>query len=76
LRCVYCETDVDTEAEGSDHALVVADTSRKTFSHGLAALTKAPAEKLKHLVIYRNEADAVAAGFQSREIRPGKLRIG
>jgi aspartate carbamoyltransferase catalytic subunit len=76
LRCVYCETDVDKEAEGSDVALVVADASRKTFSHGLAALTKAPAEKLKHLVIHRNEADALAAGFQSREIRPGKLRMG
>jgi len=73
LRCAYCETDI--EAETADAAFVVADTSRKTFSHGLAALMKAPAEKLKHLVIYRSESDAVAAGFQVREAGP-KLRMG
>ena len=74
LRCAYCETDI--EAETADAAFVVADTSRKTFSHGLAALMKAPAEKLKHLVIYRSEADAVAAGFQVRDASAGKLRTG
>jgi aspartate carbamoyltransferase catalytic subunit len=74
LRCAYCET--DTEAETADTAFVVADTSRKTFSSGLAALTKAPAEKLKHLVIYRSESDAVAAGFHVREASAGKLRTG
>jgi len=74
LRCAYCETDV--EAEATDAAFVVADTSRKTFSPGLAALTKAPAEKLKHLVIYRSESDAVAAGFHVREANASKLRTG
>jgi aspartate carbamoyltransferase catalytic subunit len=74
LRCAYCETDI--EAETADPAFVVADTSRKTFSPGLAALTKAPAEKLKHLVIYRNESDAVAAGFRVREASASKLRTG
>jgi hypothetical protein len=74
LRCAYCETDI--EAETADTAFVVADTSRKTFSSGLAALTKAPAEKLKHLVIYRSESDAVAAGFHVREASAGKLRTG
>jgi aspartate carbamoyltransferase catalytic subunit len=74
LRCAYCETDI--EAETADAAFVVADTSRKTFSSGLAALTKAPAEKLKHLVIYRSETDAVAAGFHVREASAGKLRTG
>jgi len=74
LRCAYCETDI--EAETADAAFVVADTSRKTFSSGLAALTKAPAEKLKHLVIYRSESDAVAAGFHVREASAGKLRTG
>ncbi len=74
LRCAYCETDI--EAETTDTAFVVADTSRKTFSPGLAALTKAPAEKLKHLVIYRSESDAVAAGFHVREASAGKLRTG
>ena len=75
LRCVYCETDIEAES-GADTALVVADVARKTFSHGLAALTKAPAEKLKHLVVFRNEADALAAGFQPRESNAGKLRAG
>jgi aspartate carbamoyltransferase catalytic subunit len=74
LRCAYCETDV--EAEAADAAFVVADTSRKTFSPGLAALTKAQAEKLKHLVIYRSESDAVAAGFHVREASASKLRTG
>jgi aspartate carbamoyltransferase catalytic subunit len=74
LRCAYCETDI--EAETTDTASVVADTSRKTFSPGLAALTKAPAEKLKHLVIYRSESDAVAAGFHVRETNASKLRTG
>ena len=75
LRCVYCETDIEAES-GADTALVVADVARKTFSHGLAALTKAPADKLKHLVVFRNEADALAAGFQPRESNAGKLRAG
>jgi aspartate carbamoyltransferase catalytic subunit len=74
LRCAYCETDI--EAETTDTAFVVADTSRKTFSPGLAALTKAQAEKLKHLVIYRSESDAVAAGFHVRETNASKLRTG
>jgi aspartate carbamoyltransferase catalytic subunit len=74
LRCAYCETDF--EAETTDATFVVADTSRKTFSPGLAALTKAPAEKLKHLVIYRSESDAVAAGFHVREANASKLRTG
>ena len=68
--------ETDIEAETSDTAFVVADTSRKTFSSGLAALTKAPPEKLKHLVIYRSESDAVAAGFHVREASAGKLRTG
>jgi len=49
LRCAYCETDI--EAETTDTAFVVADTSRKTFSPGLTALKKAMAEELKLLVI-------------------------
>ena len=72
LRCVYCETDIEDEAAAH---FVVADTTRKTFSPGLAALARAPAEKLKHLVIYRNEAEATAAGFQARESTK-KVRIG
>ena len=72
LRCLYCETDIEeTEAAG----FVVADLPRKTFSPGLAAVARAPAEKLKHLVVYKSEAEAEAAGFQPRESGK-KARIG
>jgi aspartate carbamoyltransferase catalytic subunit len=64
LRCLYCETDIDEDAAA---AFVVADTTRRTFSPSLAALARSPGEKLKHLVVYRSEADAAAAGFEPRE---------
>ncbi len=64
LRCVYCETDVSADAAAN---LVVADLSRKTFSPGLAALAHVPTERLRHFVIHRSEADAIAAGFEPRE---------
>jgi aspartate carbamoyltransferase catalytic subunit len=64
LRCVYCETDVDDkEAE----RFVVADQTKQTFNAGLAALARAPADKLKHLIIYGSGAAAEAAGFHARE---------
>ena len=64
LRCVYCEKDVEEDTAAQ---LVVADTTRKTFAPDLAALTRAAGDKLKHLVIYRNASDALAAGFAPRE---------
>ncbi len=64
LRCVYCETDIDEDAAAH---FVVADMTRKTFSPGLAALARVPAERLKHVVIHRSDAEAVAAGLQPRE---------
>ena len=73
LRCVYCEKDVDDEAACD---LVVADTTRKTFSPGLTALVRAPADKLRHLVIHRNGAEALAAGFAPRESGGKKARAG
>jgi hypothetical protein len=73
LRCLYCETDIEEDAATQ---FVVADTSRKTFTLGLGALTRAPADKLKHLVIHHNDAEAVAAGFVSRETGTSKVRIG
>jgi hypothetical protein len=33
----------------------------------LSALARLPTERLKHLIIYPNVADAVAAGFQPRD---------
>jgi aspartate carbamoyltransferase catalytic subunit len=64
LRCAYCETDVNEDV--ASH-FVVADMTRKSFSPGLAALIRVPADRLKHLVIYRNESEATEAGFQPRE---------
>ena len=72
LRCVYCEKDV---GEGTDAQFVVADTARKTFSSGLGTLAGASADKLKHVVIYPTEADALAAGFTPRD-GGKKARVG
>jgi aspartate carbamoyltransferase catalytic subunit len=72
LRCLYCETDI--EAEVAAH-FVVSDTTRKTYSSGLAALARVPAEKWKHLIIHGGEAEADAAGFAPRETRK-KVRAG
>jgi Aspartate/ornithine carbamoyltransferase, Asp/Orn binding domain/Aspartate carbamoyltransferase regulatory chain, metal binding domain len=72
LRCVYCEKDVDDDAASR---CVVADTARKTFVPGLAAVVRAPGDKLKHLIIYRGEADAITAGFLPRESGK-KVRAG
>src|SRR6202034_151124 len=55
LRCVYCETDIDEDVAAH---FVVADVGRRTFTAGLAGLSRAPDERLKHLVIHRSEADA------------------
>ena len=66
LRCLYCETDI--EAEAAAH-FVVSDMTRKTYSPGLAALVRSPADKLKHLIIHADEAQAEAAGFSPRETR-------
>jgi hypothetical protein len=76
LRCVYCECDIEVPAETAADSLVVADPARKTFTPGLAALTKAPAEKRKHLVIYGHESEALAAGFAPRETSAGRVRMG
>jgi aspartate carbamoyltransferase catalytic subunit len=73
LRCAYCEADIDAPAQTE---FVVTDTSRKTFSHGLETLIGAPADKLKHLVIYPDETEARAAGFQPREAGAGRARTG
>jgi len=73
LRCIYCETDID---EAATAAFVVADTARKTFSPDLMALTRTPADKRKHLIIYANDSDALGAGFAPRESAASKVRMG
>jgi hypothetical protein len=71
LRCVYCESDIDEDASAT---FVVGDMTRKSFSAGLSALTRAPADKLKHLVIFGSESDAIAAGLTAREGGPSRAR--
>jgi Aspartate carbamoyltransferase regulatory chain, metal binding domain len=57
LRCVYCENDIDE--------FVVASRKHKWFSGEVAQLL--PDEThLKDLVVFGNEAEALAAGFHSR----------
>jgi aspartate carbamoyltransferase catalytic subunit len=63
LRCLYCETDI--EAETAAH-FVVSDTTRKTYSPGLGALTRAQADKLRHLIIHDSAVEAEATGFAPR----------
>ncbi len=64
LRCVYCETDIETDVAAH---FVVSDPIRKTFSSGLDALVRATSEKSKHFIIHNSEAEAEAAGFAPRE---------
>jgi len=64
LRCLYCETDIEAEAVAR---FVVGDTTRRTFAPGISVLARTPAEKLKHLVIYSNDAEAETAGFAPRQ---------
>jgi aspartate carbamoyltransferase catalytic subunit len=67
LRCLYCETDVEHEVADR---FAVGDLTRRTYSLGLDALSRATGDKFKHVVIYPNEAEAERAGFAPRE--PGK----
>jgi hypothetical protein len=63
LRCLYCETDVEDETAAH---FAMGDLTRHSYSVGLAALARATADKLKHVVIYPNEAEAERAGFSAR----------
>jgi len=66
LRCLYCETDIETQTAAH---FVVSDVTRKTYSQGLSTLARATPDKLRHLIIHDSEAQAEAAGFGPREGR-------
>ena len=72
LRCVYCESDIEEDDSAS---FVVGDLTRKSFFPGLSALARAPADKLKHFVIYPNDTEALAAGLSPRENGSHRARI-
>jgi aspartate carbamoyltransferase catalytic subunit len=58
LRCVYCENDVEQ--------FVVASKKNKWFTSDASALVRANDQNFKELVVFANEADALAHGFHSR----------
>jgi aspartate carbamoyltransferase catalytic subunit len=72
LRCVYCEADMEEDVTAR---FVTADTTRKTFSPGLAAIARAAPERLRHFIVFPSDAEATAAGFAPREAG-GKARVG
>jgi aspartate carbamoyltransferase catalytic subunit len=72
LRCLYCDTEVEGELAAQ---LVVGDSGRKTYTPGLATLIRAPAERVKHSIIFRDHAAAEAAGFTPRD-GSKKIRTG
>jgi aspartate carbamoyltransferase catalytic subunit len=71
LRCLYCETDIEVETAAR---FVIGDTTRKTYTPGLAALAQTPPEKLRQLIIFDGETEAEAAGFTPRD-RGKKARV-
>ena len=62
LRCVYCESDIEQ--------FVVASRKNKWFASEPAPLLRTNDHALKDLLVFANEADALAAGFHSRRAAP------
>jgi aspartate carbamoyltransferase catalytic subunit len=58
LRCVYCESDVEH--------FVVASKKNKWFTNDAAPLLRTTDQHFKELVVFANDADAIASGFHSR----------
>jgi aspartate carbamoyltransferase catalytic subunit len=58
LRCVYCESDVEH--------FVVASKKNKWFTNDAAPLLRTNDQQFKELVVFANDADAIASGFHSR----------
>jgi hypothetical protein len=58
LRCVYCENDVEH--------FVVASKKNKWFTNDAAPLLRTNDQHFKELVVFANDADAIASGFHSR----------
>jgi aspartate carbamoyltransferase catalytic subunit len=65
LRCVYCETDIEEETARN---FVVSDVAKHHYSRGLDALAHASEDKLRHLIIYENEAAAEKDGHRARSV--------
>ncbi len=66
LRCVYCETDIDETA--AEH-FVFADRSKGHYTMNIRRLQEVAQEKMKDIVIFPSESDAIAEGLHSKEDR-------
>jgi aspartate carbamoyltransferase catalytic subunit len=58
LRCVYCESDVEH--------FVVASKKNKWFTNDATPLLRTNDQNFKELIVFANDADALAHGFHSR----------
>lgn len=59
LRCMYCENDIDR--------FVVASRKGKWYSADRIFLSKVSTQKLKDIVFFHNESDALDNGYHSRK---------
>ena len=64
LRCIYCETDID---EACTSQFVVADKKKRQFNKDIRKLCMATQDKMRDVIIFRQESDAVQQGFESCE---------
>ena len=65
LRCMYCETDIDD--------FVVADVKKGHYTRGHDA-TSESRERLKDVVVYKDEAKAIEEGLRLKEPSPPPRR--
>jgi hypothetical protein len=65
LRCVYCESDIE---ESESRPFVIARKSAGSFSRGISELFDLPQKKLKDVVIFKDEQDAITKGFILKQV--------
>ena len=66
LRCMYCETDIDN--------FVVADVKKGHYTADTTRLLKAVHERMRDVVVYKDEAKAIEAGLRLKEPAPPPRR--
>ncbi len=64
LRCMYCETDIDN--------FVVAEVKKGHYTPDTTRLLKV--ERLKDVVVYKDEAKAIEEGLRLKEPSPPPRR--
>jgi aspartate carbamoyltransferase catalytic subunit len=71
LRCVYCETDID---ETHTNHFIIADTKKGQFTKDIKKLCAVSHDKLKEIIIFPEESDAVKRGFELYDASRSKAR--